>query len=315
MSTSLAAQLRLPLGDLAHGLSVQMAIAGSYSKISYSTFANLRYRTIFEVRRFHILDLESYDIILGVTFLGRHKIAIGFNPTRISIGHDELEAVSLNHAANENILRTRSLHLADSAPVPPVIATLQQSNPTTTTVFLRTTDRQEATASSNQQENGNGNGDGNEDKDNVDITDVFIFSTGAATHNASHLRPPLDSHPFPSPPTTTPDGNANATHADSHSCPPTLACYAGSPLDGPAFDTSNTLFTRPPSLSGTITTDVGIIRGMDMVEEGYLQEFSQADVDVEELYPTILSPTPIDPTPAPTFSALRVVFDNPEGRV
>ncbi|KDQ13875.1 hypothetical protein BOTBODRAFT_110874, partial [Botryobasidium botryosum FD-172 SS1] len=86
MSTTLADQLKVPLTQLAKQLSVQMAVTGSRSKVNYSTNVNLKYQAIDETRRFDIINLDSYNLILGTPFLYQHKAFIGFNPLRVVIG-------------------------------------------------------------------------------------------------------------------------------------------------------------------------------------------------------------------------------------
>ncbi|KDQ06126.1 hypothetical protein BOTBODRAFT_71231, partial [Botryobasidium botryosum FD-172 SS1] len=94
MSTTLADQLKVPLTQLAKQLSVQMAVTGSRSKVNYSTTVDLRYQTINEKRRFDIINLDSYDLILGTPFLYQHRAVMGFNPTRVVIGSPDSQPIA-----------------------------------------------------------------------------------------------------------------------------------------------------------------------------------------------------------------------------
>ena len=63
-----------------------MAVLGSRSKVNYKVNAQFEYQGINERRAFDIINLSSYDLILGTPFLFQHKVMIGFNDTRIIIG-------------------------------------------------------------------------------------------------------------------------------------------------------------------------------------------------------------------------------------
>lgn len=58
------------LGDLETPLGLQLAVQGSRS------------------RHFDIINLNSYDIILGTPWLYQHRICVGLNPARLIIGQD-----------------------------------------------------------------------------------------------------------------------------------------------------------------------------------------------------------------------------------
>lgn len=91
MSTTLADQLRVERDLLAKPLTLQMAVQGSRSKINCGTAVEFRYQGIKTFRRFDIVNLDSYDLILGTPFIFQHKVLIGLNPTRVLIGSDEPE--------------------------------------------------------------------------------------------------------------------------------------------------------------------------------------------------------------------------------
>ncbi|KAG8908259.1 hypothetical protein FRB99_008324 [Tulasnella sp. 403] len=86
MSTRLADQLALRLQKLEKAMPVQLAVSGSRSVINSSASVHFAYQNISETRRFDIINLDNYDIILGTPFLYQHKVLIGFNPSRVAIG-------------------------------------------------------------------------------------------------------------------------------------------------------------------------------------------------------------------------------------
>jgi hypothetical protein len=65
---------------------VQLAIHGSHSKINFLSLANFTYQKINCIKHFDIVNLDSYDLILGTPFLYQHSVTLGLNPTRINIG-------------------------------------------------------------------------------------------------------------------------------------------------------------------------------------------------------------------------------------
>lgn len=89
MSSTLADQLKLKREELATPLIVQLAVLGSRSKVNYRTNAEFSYQGIKESRRFDIINLSSYDLILGTPFIYQHKVLVGLNPTRVIIGCNE----------------------------------------------------------------------------------------------------------------------------------------------------------------------------------------------------------------------------------
>ena len=86
MSTTLVDQLRLTKEVLAKPLPVQLAVHGSRSKINCSVTADFEYQDIACKRRFDVVNLDNYDLILGTPFLFQHWVALAWNPTRVSIG-------------------------------------------------------------------------------------------------------------------------------------------------------------------------------------------------------------------------------------
>ncbi|OSC99586.1 hypothetical protein PYCCODRAFT_1372853, partial [Trametes coccinea BRFM310] len=88
MSTTLVDQLKIQTEVLEKQLPVQLAVQGSRSKISRVCTAEFTYQTISSTRRFDVVNLENYDVILGTPFIFQHKIALGMNPARVHVGSD-----------------------------------------------------------------------------------------------------------------------------------------------------------------------------------------------------------------------------------
>ncbi|KAG6905078.1 hypothetical protein DXG01_005235, partial [Tephrocybe rancida] len=86
VSTTIVAQLGLNKKDLAMPLNVQMAAQGSRSKINYSVSTKLRYQGINCERKFDVMNLSGYDVILGTPWFYQHRAMVGLNPTRVIIG-------------------------------------------------------------------------------------------------------------------------------------------------------------------------------------------------------------------------------------
>ncbi len=86
ISSNLADQLKLKLEPLAKPLTVQLAVSGSKSKVNYSVDVQFAYQDINEHRRFDVLNVDGYDLILGTPFLFQHQVMMTMNPSQISIG-------------------------------------------------------------------------------------------------------------------------------------------------------------------------------------------------------------------------------------
>ncbi|KAF8574582.1 hypothetical protein K439DRAFT_1372060 [Ramaria rubella] len=86
MSTTLEDQLKLKRKPLTKPLPVQLAVSGSQTVINYGTSVDFKYQDINKRRTFDIINLDSYDIILGTPFLFQHKILMGFNPYQLAVG-------------------------------------------------------------------------------------------------------------------------------------------------------------------------------------------------------------------------------------
>jgi hypothetical protein len=89
MSSTLVDQLKLNRRLLEKPLTVQLAILGSRTRVNSFTEAWLQYQGIDEIRTFDIINVSSYDLILGTPWLWQHQVCLGFNKARVVIGSDE----------------------------------------------------------------------------------------------------------------------------------------------------------------------------------------------------------------------------------
>ena len=98
MSSTIADQLKVKRDKLSSPLGLQLAVQGSRSKINSGTKVELEYRNIKEEWYFDIINLLSYDLILGTPWLYQHQVCLGFNPAHVLVGSDRalpLDGVSI----------------------------------------------------------------------------------------------------------------------------------------------------------------------------------------------------------------------------
>lgn len=88
MSTTLSDQLKVKKEPLGSPLTLQLAVQGSRSKVNTRANVQLEYQNIKEQRYLDIINMNSYDLILGTPFMYQHQVCIGLNPARVVIGSD-----------------------------------------------------------------------------------------------------------------------------------------------------------------------------------------------------------------------------------
>jgi hypothetical protein len=98
MSSMLADQLKVKRGTLSTPLGLQLVVQGSQSKINTTTTARMQYQGIDAAWHFDIINLNSYDIILGTSWLYQHKVCIGLNPAHIIIGCNDPDLIQQGQA-------------------------------------------------------------------------------------------------------------------------------------------------------------------------------------------------------------------------
>ena len=85
VSTTLVDQLRLRMDVLKSLLNLQPAVSGSHSKVKATVTARVDYQDIHGDRTFDVINLDSYDMILGTPFLYQHQVLLGFNPAQVTV--------------------------------------------------------------------------------------------------------------------------------------------------------------------------------------------------------------------------------------
>ncbi|KAJ8592858.1 hypothetical protein M405DRAFT_692786, partial [Rhizopogon salebrosus TDB-379] len=85
VSTTIVDQLKLKYEVLDKPIPLQLAVSGSRSSVKAITTAELHYQDIRGPRTFDIVNLETYDVILGMPFLFQHQILLGFNPSELKV--------------------------------------------------------------------------------------------------------------------------------------------------------------------------------------------------------------------------------------
>ncbi|KAF8208397.1 hypothetical protein K438DRAFT_2072545 [Mycena galopus ATCC 62051] len=86
ISTKLVDQLKIKTEVLDKPVPLYMAILGSRSVVNRAATVSFAYQGIEGQRSFDVCNLDAYDVVLGTPFLFQHKVAVGFNPTRVIIG-------------------------------------------------------------------------------------------------------------------------------------------------------------------------------------------------------------------------------------
>lgn len=99
--TTPADQLRLKASELKEPLTLQLAISGSWGKVKHYMDMSFEYQDIWEKCTFHIVNLDSHDVILGLLFMIQHSMVIGFNPSQVMIWSDA--AWDLPHEQSWNL--------------------------------------------------------------------------------------------------------------------------------------------------------------------------------------------------------------------
>ena len=87
MSSTLADQLAVKRSTLDAPLSLQLAIQGLRSKVNAVGTVQFQYQGINETCTFDIINLNSYDLILGTPWMHQHQVCLGFNPAHVHCWH------------------------------------------------------------------------------------------------------------------------------------------------------------------------------------------------------------------------------------
>ena len=89
ISSTFVDQLTITHDPLDPLLSLHLAVQGSRSKVNAQATAKLSYQEINETHTFDIINLNNYDMILGMSWMYQHQICLGFNLARVVVESDE----------------------------------------------------------------------------------------------------------------------------------------------------------------------------------------------------------------------------------
>ena len=67
-------------------LTIQLAIQGSRSKVNFDMKVRFQYQGMDYTHYFDVINLQSYDMILGTPFLYQHQVMVGLNSPRVVLG-------------------------------------------------------------------------------------------------------------------------------------------------------------------------------------------------------------------------------------
>lgn len=86
MLLTLAEQLCVKWLPLEKPLTIQLAVQGSRLKLNFGTKVRFQYQGTDYDRYFDVINLQSYDLILGTPFLFQHQVLVGLNSLCMILG-------------------------------------------------------------------------------------------------------------------------------------------------------------------------------------------------------------------------------------
>ena len=102
ISSMLVDQLSITRESLSLPLSLHLAVQGSRSKVNARATITLKYQSIDETRTLDVINLNSYDLILGTPWMWQHQVCLGFNPACVVVGSDT--ALSLRAGSDTKLM-------------------------------------------------------------------------------------------------------------------------------------------------------------------------------------------------------------------
>jgi Retroviral aspartyl protease len=72
---------------------IQLGTRGSQPKISYSIKTTIKYGPIDMDHYFNVVNIDRYDVILGMVFMRRHGIALNFGMNQVQQGDQVIPAL------------------------------------------------------------------------------------------------------------------------------------------------------------------------------------------------------------------------------
>ncbi|KIY53022.1 hypothetical protein FISHEDRAFT_34117, partial [Fistulina hepatica ATCC 64428] len=88
ISAPLVKQIKMKTTTIEPQINVTMAVVGSRTKCNYFVEPKFEWDSINTTKRFDVLNLATYDVVLGTPFLYQHKITFCLNPPTIIVGSD-----------------------------------------------------------------------------------------------------------------------------------------------------------------------------------------------------------------------------------
>lgn len=111
ISTTVEDQLKLKLEPLDFPLPLQLAVSGSRCKVNHKATVSFKYLEIDEKQTFYIMNINSYDMILGTLFMYQHQLDIGFNLSCVLIRSNECLPINAEQFVR---LESRATQVAES---------------------------------------------------------------------------------------------------------------------------------------------------------------------------------------------------------
>jgi Retroviral aspartyl protease len=102
VTSTLVDQLSVTREALESPLALHLAVQGSRLKVNARATVKLKYQGINKTRTLDIINLNSYDVILGTPWMYQHKVCLGFNPARVVVGADEV--LPLRHGIDTKLM-------------------------------------------------------------------------------------------------------------------------------------------------------------------------------------------------------------------
>ena len=86
VSLMLVEQLQLEHVMLEKLLTIQLAVQGLRSKVNFGMKVHFQYQGMDYTHYFDVINLQTYDMILGTPFLYQRQVMVGLNSPRVALG-------------------------------------------------------------------------------------------------------------------------------------------------------------------------------------------------------------------------------------
>jgi len=78
--------VRLKVHQLTEQIPIQLGTKGSKSRINHGTKACIKIGTVENYHYFDIINIDRYNIIIGMVFMKQHRIVLDFEKDQVRIG-------------------------------------------------------------------------------------------------------------------------------------------------------------------------------------------------------------------------------------